>query len=263
MADEVKVGLMNQQSPAAFGTDTTEEGLRAEELVKAFRGRRVVSGVSLTIRPGEVVGLLGPNGAGKTTTFYMILGLVRPDAGRVLLDGKEITTLPVYQRAQRGMGFLPQEASVFRRLTVRENLMAVLEILPLSEAERMKRLDDLLHELNIAHLAEARAYSLSGGERRRTEIARSLATSPAFILLDEPFAGIDPIAVYDIQTLLMQLRSRGIGLLVTDHNVRETLQIVDRAYIIHNGEVLLAGTASELAADQKAREIYLGERFSL
>jgi lipopolysaccharide export system ATP-binding protein len=161
------------------------------------------------------------------------------------------------------MGFLPQEASVFRRLTVRENLMAVLEILPLSEAERMKRLDDLLHELNIAHLAEAPAYSLSGGERRRTEIARSLATSPAFILLDEPFAGIDPIAVYDIQTLLMQLRSRGIGLLVTDHNVRETLQIVDRADIIHKGEVLLSGTASELAADQKAREIYLGERFTL
>lgn len=232
-------------------------------MVKAFRGRRVVSGVSLAIRPGEVVGLLGPNGAGKTTTFYMILGLLQPDGGRVLLDGEEITSLPVYQRAQRGMGFLPQEASVFRRLTVRENLMAVLEILPLSEAERMKRLDDLLHELNIAHLAEAPAYSLSGGERRRTEIARSLATSPAFILLDEPFAGIDPIAVYDIQTLLMQLRSRGIGLLVTDHNVRETLQIVDRAYIIHNGEVLLSGTASELAADQKAREIYLGERFTL
>lgn len=193
----------------------------------------------------------------------MILGLLQPDGGRVLLDGEEITSLPVYQRAQRGMGFLPQEASVFRRLTVRENLMAVLEILPLSEAERMKRLDNLLHELNIAHLAEAPAYSLSGGERRRTEIARSLATSPAFILLDEPFSGIDPIAVYDIQTLLMQLRSRGIGLLVTDHNVRETLQIVDRAYIIHNGEVLLSGTASELAADQKAREIYLGERFTL
>lgn len=245
------------------GTQVPEDGLQAEKLVKAFRGRRVVSGVSLTIRPGEVVGLLGPNGAGKTTTFYMILGLVKPDGGRVFLDGEEITTLPVYQRAQQGMGFLPQEASVFRRLTVRENLMAVLEILPLSEAERMKRLDDLLHELNIAHLAEAPAYSLSGGERRRTEIARSLATSPAFILLDEPFSGIDPIAVYDIQTLLMQLRSRGIGLLVTDHNVRETLQIVDRAYIIHNGEVLLSGTASELASDQKAREIYLGERFRL
>jgi len=254
---------VNQRSPVRSGTDIPEDGLRAEKLVKAFRGRRVVSGVSLAIRPGEVVGLLGPNGAGKTTTFYMILGLLQPDGGRVLLDGEEITSLPVYQRAQRGMGFLPQEASVFRRLTVRENLMAVLEILPLSEAERMKRLDNLLHELNIAHLAEAPAYSLSGGERRRTEIARSLATSPAFILLDEPFAGIDPIAVYDIQTLLMQLRSRGIGLLVTDHNVRETLQIVDRAYIIHNGEVLLSGTASELAADQKAREIYLGERFTL
>ncbi|MFQ5883402.1 MAG: LPS export ABC transporter ATP-binding protein [Candidatus Methylomirabilales bacterium] len=254
---------MNQRSSVSSGADISEDGLRAEKLFKAFRGRRVVSGVTLAIRPGEVVGLLGPNGAGKTTTFYMILGLLQPDGGRVFLDGQEITSLPVYQRAQRGMGFLPQEASVFRRLTVRENLMAVLEILPLSDGERMKRLDDLLHELNIAHLAEARAYSLSGGERRRTEIARSLATSPTFILLDEPFAGIDPIAVYDIQTLLMQLRNRGIGLLVTDHNVRETLQIVDRAYIIHNGEVLLSGTASELAADQKAREIYLGERFTL
>jgi lipopolysaccharide export system ATP-binding protein len=219
--------------------------------------------VAVAIRPGEVVGLLGPNGAGKTTIFYMILGLLRPDRGRVFLGGEEITTLPVYQRARRGIGFLPQEASVFRRLTVKENLLAVLETLPLSEAERMKRLDDLLHELNIAHLADAPAYSLSGGERRRTEIARAMATSPTFILLDEPFAGIDPIAVYDIQAMLMQLKSRGIGLLVTDHNVRETLQIVDRAYIIHHGEVLLSGTASELAADQKAREVYLGERFTL
>jgi lipopolysaccharide export system ATP-binding protein len=179
------------------------------------------------------------------------------------LKGKEITTLPVYERARRGLGFLPQEASVFRRLTVRENLMAVLEILPLSEAERTKRLDELLHDLNISHLARAPAYTLSGGERRRTEIARALATSPAFILLDEPFAGIDPIAVYEIQTMMMQLKRRGIGLLITDHNVRETLQIVDRAYILHNGEVLMSGTASELAADQKAREIYLGERFTL
>ncbi|MBW8004435.1 MAG: LPS export ABC transporter ATP-binding protein [candidate division NC10 bacterium] len=245
------------------GEDGPEEGLRAEELVKAFQGRKVVSGVSLTVRPGEVVGLLGPNGAGKTTTFYMILGLIQADGGRVFLNGEEITTLPVYQRARRGIGFLPQEASVFRRLTVKENLMAVLETLPLSEAERRKRLDDLLHELNIAHLARAPAYTLSGGERRRTEIARSLATSPAFILLDEPFSGIDPIAVYDIQAMLMQLKSKGIGLLMTDHNVRETLQVVDRAYILHKGEVLLAGTAAELAADQKAREIYLGERFTL
>jgi len=254
---------VSQERAIRSGEDSPEEGLRAEELVKTFQGRKVVSGVSLTVRPGEVVGLLGPNGAGKTTTFYMILGLVQADGGRVFLNGEEITTLPVYQRARRGIGFLPQEASVFRRLTVKENLMAVLETLPLSEAERRKRLDDLLHELNIAHLARAPAYTLSGGERRRTEIARSLATSPAFILLDEPFSGIDPIAVYDIQAMLMQLKSRGIGLLMTDHNVRETLQVVDRAYILHKGEVLLAGTAAELAADQKAREIYLGERFTL
>ncbi len=254
---------MSQERAIRSGEDGPEEGLRAEELVKAFQGRKVVSGVSLTVRPGEVVGLLGPNGAGKTTTFYMILGLIQADGGRVFLNGEEITTLPVYQRARRGIGFLPQEASVFRRLTVKENLMAVLETLPLSEAERRKRLDDLLHELNIAHLARAPAYTLSGGERRRTEIARSLATSPAFILLDEPFSGIDPIAVYDIQAMLMQLKSKGIGLLMTAHNVRETLQVVDRAYILHKGEVLLAGTAAELAADQKAREIYLGERFTL
>ncbi len=254
---------MNYRSSIGSGERIPENGLWAKELLKAFRGRRVVSGVSVSISPGEVVGLLGPNGAGKTTTFYMILGLLRPDAGQVFLNGEEITTLPVYQRARRGIGFLPQEASVFRRLTVRENLLAVLETLPLSETERMKQLDDLLHELNIAHLAGTAAYSLSGGERRRTEIARSLATSPTFILLDEPFAGIDPIAVYDIQAMLMQLKGRGIGLLITDHNVRETLQIVDRAYILHNGEVLLSGTAAELAADQKAREIYLGERFTL
>lgn len=254
---------MSHELSIRTGNDIPGDGLRAEKLVRAFQGRKVVSGVSVAIQAGEVVGLLGPNGAGKTTTFYMILGLVRPDAGRVFLHGEEITALPVYQRARRGVGFLPQEASVFRRLTVKDNLMAVLETLPLGEADRRKRLDELLHELNISHLAESPAYSLSGGERRRTEIARALATSPAFILLDEPFAGIDPIAVYDIQTMMMQLKRRGIGLLITDHNVRETLQIVDRAYILHNGEVLMSGTASELAADQKAREIYLGERFTL
>lgn len=254
---------MSHEPSIRTGNDIPGDGLRAEKLVRAFQGRKVVSGVSVAIQAGEVVGLLGPNGAGKTTTFYMILGLVRPDAGRVFLHGEEITALPVYQRARRGVGFLPQEASVFRRLTVKDNLMAVLETLPLGEADRRKRLDELLHELNISHLAESPAYSLSGGERRRTEIARALATSPAFILLDEPFAGIDPIAVYDIQTMMMQLKRRGIGLLITDHNVRETLQIVDRAYILHNGEVLMSGTASELAADQKAREIYLGERFTL
>lgn len=254
---------MSHEPSIRTGNDIPGDGLRAEKLVRAFQGRKVVSGVSVAIQAGEVVGLLGPNGAGKTTTFYMILGLVRPDGGRVFLHGEEITALPVYQRARRGVGFLPQEASVFRRLTVKDNLMAVLETLPLGEADRRKRLDELLHELNISHLAESPAYSLSGGERRRTEIARALATSPAFILLDEPFAGIDPIAVYDIQTMMMQLKRRGIGLLITDHNVRETLQIVDRAYILHNGEVLMSGTASELAADQKAREIYLGERFTL
>lgn len=254
---------MSHEPSIRTGNDIPGDGLRAEKLVRAFQGRKVVSGVSVAIQAGEVVGLLGPNGAGKTTTFYMILGLVRPDGGRVFLHGEEITALPVYQRARRGLGFLPQEASVFRRLTVKDNLMAVLETLPLGEADRRKRLDELLHELNISHLAESPAYSLSGGERRRTEIARALATSPAFILLDEPFAGIDPIAVYDIQTMMMQLKRRGIGLLITDHNVRETLQIVDRAYILHNGEVLMSGTASELAADQKAREIYLGERFTL
>ncbi len=217
----------------------------------------------MVIRPGEVVGLLGPNGAGKTTTFYMILGLIRPDGGRIFLHDEEITPLPVYQRARRGIGFLPQEASIFRKLTVEENLMAVLETLPLTDTERRKRLDDLLHELNIAHLAQSRAYTLSGGERRRTEIARSLVTFPSFILMDEPFSGIDPISVYDIQAIITQLRLRDIGILLTDHNVRETLQIVDRAYIIHHGQVLLSGTAQELAADEKAREIYLGERFTL
>ena len=239
------------------------EGLRAEGLEKAFKGRKVVTGVSMVIRPGEIVGLLGPNGAGKTTTFYMILGLIRPDGGRIFLHNEEMTFLPVYQRARRGLGFLPQEASVFRKLTVEENLMAVLETLPLTDAERRKRLDDLLHELNIAHLARSRAYTLSGGERRRTEIARSLVTSPSFILMDEPFAGIDPIAVYDVQAIITQLKLREIGVLLTDHNVRETLQIVDRAYIIHHGHVLLSGTAQELAADEKAREIYLGEHFTL
>jgi len=241
----------------------TGTSLRAEQLVKAFKKRVVVSDVSVHVDAGEVVGLLGPNGAGKTTTFYMILGLLRPDAGRILLNGKDITTLPVHERARRGIGFLPQEPSIFRKLTVEENVLAILETRRLPEAERGERAHGLLRELNIAHLARNRAYTLSGGERRRAEIARALATDPAFILLDEPFAGIDPIAVADIQGIIGQLRARGIGVLITDHNVRETLQIVDRAYIIHEGHVLLAGTAVELAADERAREVYLGERFSL
>jgi len=237
--------------------------LQADRLVKAFKQRVVVSELSISLDAGEVVGLLGPNGAGKTTAFYMILGLTRPDGGRVLLNGEDITPLPVHQRARRGMSFLAQEPSIFRGLRVDENVQAILEARGVPEPERSAQTESLLRELNIAHLSSSRAYTLSGGERRRAEIARALATDPSFILLDEPFAGIDPIAVYDIQGIIGQLRQRGIGVLITDHNVRETLQIVDRAYIIHEGQILLSGTATELAADERAREVYLGQRFSL
>ncbi len=231
--------------------------------MKAFHRRTVVADVSIRLEAGEVVGLLGPNGAGKTTTFYMVLGLLRPDGGRIVLNGEDITYLPVFQRARKGLGFLPQEPSIFRKLTVEENLMAILETLDLSRLERGRRLEALLDELGIGHLAKARAYTLSGGERRRAEISRALVTEPSFLLLDEPFAGIDPIAVDEIQRIIAQLKTRGIGVLVTDHNVRETLHIVDRAYLISEGQVLLAGTAEELAADDRAREVYLGERFRL
>jgi lipopolysaccharide export system ATP-binding protein len=240
-----------------------QRSLRTEDLVKAFRGRTVVAGVSISLEAGEVVGLLGPNGAGKTTTFYMVLGLLKPDRGRVMLNGEDITELPVYKRARRGLGFLSQEPSIFRKLTVEQNLMAILEILDLTRSERRHRLDGLLQELDLAHLAKSKAYTLSGGERRRVEITRSLVTAPDFMLLDEPFAGIDPIAVADIQTIIARLKERGIGVLVTDHNVRETLQIVDRAYLIYEGQVLVSGTARELASDERAREIYLGKQFSL
>jgi len=222
-----------------------------------------VAGVSISLEAGEVVGLLGPNGAGKTTTFYMVLGLLKPDRGKVMLNGEDITGLPVYKRARRGLGFLSQEPSIFRKLTVEQNLMAILEILDLTKSERQHRLESLLRELDLTHLAKSKAYTLSGGERRRAEITRSLVTAPHFMLMDEPFAGIDPIAVADIQTIIARLKEKGIGVLVTDHNVRETLQIVDRAYLIYEGQVLVSGTARELASDERAKEIYLGKQFSL
>jgi lipopolysaccharide export system ATP-binding protein len=240
-----------------------ERSLRTESLVKTFKGRTVVDGVSISLEAGEVVGLLGPNGAGKTTTFYMVLGLLKPDRGKVMLNGEDITKLPVYKRARRGLGFLSQEPSIFRKLTVEQNLMAILEILDLTKSERQHRLESLLWELDLTHLAKSKAYTLSGGERRRAEITRSLVTAPHFMLMDEPFAGIDPIAVADIQTIIARLKEKGIGVLVTDHNVRETLQIVDRAYLIYEGQVLVSGTARELASDERAKEIYLGKQFSL
>jgi lipopolysaccharide export system ATP-binding protein len=237
--------------------------LRAERLTKSYGGRRVVNEISIEVGAGEVVGLLGPNGAGKTTTFYMMVGFTRPDAGVVYLNGEDVTALPMYERARRGISYLPQEPSIFRRLTVEENILAILETLDLSAEERRERLRQLLDELGIARLAKNKALSLSGGERRRVEITRALVISPAFVLLDEPFAGIDPIAVVDIQGIVTQLRERGIGVLITDHNVRETLGICDRAYILNDGAVLEEGVPARIAASQKAREIYLGEKFRL
>ena len=239
------------------------EGLIAQGLRKRFRNRVVVNRVSLDIQPGEVVGLLGPNGAGKTTSFYMIVGLLRPDEGQIFLEGREVTGLPMYKRCRLGMGYLPQESSVFRKLTVEENLLAILETLDLSYAERMARLEELLAELELTPLARHKAYTLSGGERRRLEITRALVTNPRYLLLDEPFTGIDPIAIGDIQEIVGQLKERGIGVLITDHNVRETLAITDRAYILYDGRILASGTAMELAHNPKVREIYLGEKFSL
>jgi lipopolysaccharide export system ATP-binding protein len=239
------------------------QALEAKKLEKSYRGRKIVRGISLQVQYGEVVGLLGPNGAGKTTTFYMVVGLVRPDQGWVSLDGTDITKMPMYQRAKHGIGYLPQEPSVFRKLTVADNLMAVLETMNLSSAERKERRDTLLGELGIAHLAGSMAYTLSGGERRRVEIARALTLSPKFILLDEPFAGIDPLAVQDIQGIISLLKSKGIGILITDHNVRETLAITDRAYIISEGKIIEAGTAAEITASPRVRQFYLGETFRL
>jgi lipopolysaccharide export system ATP-binding protein len=246
-------------TPAAAATAT----LRTDALTKSYNGRTVVRGVSLQISAGEVVGLLGPNGAGKTTTFYMTVGLVAPDSGRVLLDEHDVTDDPMYIRARKGVGYLPQEPSIFRGLTVEQNLLAILETLPISAAERRIRLADLLAELGLTHLAKSAAYTLSGGERRRAEITRALVMSPRFILLDEPFAGIDPIAISDIQQIIFQLKARGIGVLITDHNVRETLRITDRAYIVTDGTIFKAGTPQALASDDEVRRIYLGQDFRL
>ena len=237
--------------------------LATDEIAKSYRGRRVVNGVSLHINQAEVVGLLGPNGAGKTTSFYMIVGLIPPDSGRVLIDNQDITGLPMYLRARNyGISYLPQEPSVFRKLTVEENILAVLEVQPLSWQERRKKRDQLIDELGLGHIRTNMGYALSGGERRRVEIARALCISPKFILLDEPFSGIDPIAVLDLQKIIFDLKANGIGVLVTDHNVRETLSVTDRAYIINEGRIFRTGTPEQLGSDPEVKRVYLGESFS-
>jgi lipopolysaccharide export system ATP-binding protein len=237
--------------------------LRTEDLTKSYGGRTVVRGVSLEVQSGEVVGLLGPNGAGKTTTFYMTVGLTSPDSGRVIFNGEDVTDLPMYARARKGIGYLPQEPSIFRGLTVEQNIMAILETLDLDPVVRRSRCRQLLAELNLTSLAASPAYTLSGGERRRAEITRALVVSPQFLLLDEPFAGIDPIAITDIQKIIFHLKDRGIGVLITDHNVRETLRITDRAYIVHDGGIFHSGTPDALAADEEVRRVYLGTEFRL
>jgi lipopolysaccharide export system ATP-binding protein len=246
----------------SINAEAEVSGLAAVRIGKSYRGRRVVNDVSLFLRRGEVVGLLGPNGAGKTTCFYMITGLVRVDQGQILLDGQDVTTLPMYQRARLGVGYLPQEPSIFRGLTVEENVMAIVELSEPNKKARKEIVDGLLAELHVDHLRDAPAAALSGGERRRVEIARALATRPSFMLLDEPFAGIDPLAINDIRDLIMFLKDRGLGILITDHNVRETLQIVDRASIMFDGEVLFDGTPQEVLANEAVRRVYLGEKFS-
>lgn len=251
-------------SPAPAETSGNDQPfLEVSGLAKAYRGRRVVNGVSIHVRPGEIVGLLGPNGAGKTTSFNMIVGVVRPDEGHVSFLGREVTRLPMHQRARLGIGYLTQEPSVFRKLTVEQNLLAILETCVGNREERDTRLRYLLEELELTSLAKSFAYQLSGGEKRRLEITRALVTSPRLMLLDEPFAGIDPIAVYEVQKIIRRLRDRGLGILITDHNVRETLKLVDRAYLIHRGEVVYEGDAARMVEDPKAREIYLGPEFNL
>lgn len=237
--------------------------LETKQLRKAYKGRTVVDGVSINISRGQIVGLLGPNGAGKTTSFYMVVGAIRPDSGQIFFRGEEITSLPMYKRARLGIGYLSQEPSIFRKLTVEENVMAILETLDISQIERKRRLERLLEELDIAYLAKNKAYTLSGGERRRLEITRALVTNPSLILLDEPFSGVDPIAVFEVQKILQKLKAQGLSILLTDHSVRETLSITDRSYLLCDGRVEVSGTSKFLASDPKARELYLGEKFTL
>jgi len=237
--------------------------LEVHNLTKSYGNKTVVRGVSLSVKRGEVVGLLGPNGAGKTTTFYMVVGIISPDAGQILFDNRDITYTPIHVRAKFGIGYLSQEPSVFRKLTVEENIMAILETLPLQRVERLRRLDQLLEELNISHLRKSKAYTLSGGETRRLEITRALVTNPSFLLLDEPFSGIDPIVVGEAKGIIAELRNKGMGILVTDHNVRETLSITDRAYLISEGKILVSGTSDDLINHQEARQIYLGKDFKM
>ena len=237
--------------------------LETKNIFRSYDGREVVRGINLSVNRGEIVGLLGPNGAGKTTTFYMIVGVIHPNKGSIIFDNQDITRLPIHVRSRYGIAYLSQEPSIFRKLTVQENIMAILETLPLSRRERRKRLKSLLEELNISHLAENRAYTLSGGERRRLEITRALVSNPSFILLDEPFSGIDPIVVNEVQEIIKGLRSKGLGILLTDHNVRETLSITDRAYLIAEGKILISGTAEDLLNNPEAKEIYLGKKFRM
>ncbi|MEP5613200.1 MAG: LPS export ABC transporter ATP-binding protein [Cyclobacteriaceae bacterium] len=237
--------------------------LRAEHLVKKYKKRKVVNDISVTVKQGEIVGLLGPNGAGKTTSFYMIVGLIKPNEGKIFLDDRDITDLPMYKRAQNGIGYLAQEASVFRKLSVEDNVLAVLEMTKLSKKEQKEKAEELLEEFSLTHVRKNLGQVLSGGERRRTEIARALAVDPKFVLLDEPFAGVDPIAVEEIQTIVAQLKNKNIGILITDHNVNETLSITDRAYLMFEGQLLKAGTAEELANDEQVRKVYLGQHFEL
>ena len=252
------------EQPAARGEETTGTTLlQTDKLVKVYGGRAVVNGVDINVRRGEVVGLLGPNGAGKTTSFYMIVGLVRPNSGRVLFDGKDVTGMPMFKRARSGMGYLPQEESVFRKLTVEQNIMAILETTKMSRAQRKARCEELLHQFGIEHIAKNEAITLSGGEKRRLTIARSLVTSPSLLMLDEPFSGVDPIAVFDVQQIVTNLRESGLAILITDHNVRETLSIVDRAYLIFEGRVESEGTKDFLLSDPVSRKLYLGESFQM